>query len=67
MGSVYKIIEIVGSSEKSWEDAAKNAIEVAGKSIKDMRVGEVKELDVNIEDGKLTFRVKMRLSFKFIS
>ena len=66
MSSVYKIIEIVGSSEKSWEDAAKNAIEVAGKSIKDMRVGEVKELDVNIEDGKLTYRVKMRLSFKFI-
>jgi flavin-binding protein dodecin len=63
--SVYKVIEIIGASPKGWEDAAKNAIDTAGKSIKELRVAEVKELDINIDDGKMTYRVKMRLSFKF--
>ncbi len=63
--SVYKVIEIIGTSEKGWEEAAKNAIDTAQASLKDMRVGEVKELDISIEDGKLHFRTKMRVSFKY--
>lgn len=63
--SVYKFIELVGSSDKSWEDAVKAVIETASKSLRDLRVGEVKELDVKIEDGKITYRAKVRLSFKY--
>jgi hypothetical protein len=66
MESVYKIIEIIGSSEKSWEAAAKVAIDRASKTVKDLRVAEVKELDISIDDkGKMTYRAKMRLSFKY--
>jgi len=57
MGSVYKIIEIVGTSEKSWEDAARVALETASKTIKEIRIAEVKKLDVKMEkDNKLIFR-----------
>ena len=63
--SVYKVIEIIGASEKSWEEATKNAIEVASKSLKEMRVAEVKKLDVNIDEGKLTYRAKLSVSFKY--
>ncbi len=66
MNSVYKVIEIIGSSDKSWEDAAKNAIETTSKSLKELRVAEVEEMDINIDNGKLIYRVKMRLSFKFV-
>lgn len=66
MGSVYKVIEIIGSSETSWEDAARNAVETASKSIRDLRVAEVNELDLKIEDGKLIFRVKLNVSFKYL-
>ncbi len=66
MNSVYKVIEIIGTSEKSWEDAAKNAIETASKSLKEIRVAEVKELDISVEDGKMVHRVKLKLSFKFV-
>ncbi|OHD63113.1 MAG: transporter [Spirochaetes bacterium RBG_13_51_14] len=66
MNSVYKVIEIIGTSDKSWEDAAKNAIETASKSLKEIRVAEVKDMDISVEDGKLTYRVKLRLSFKFV-
>ncbi len=64
--SVYKIIELVGTSEKSWEDAVAHVVETAGKSLKDLRVAEVKEMDVKIEDGKVAlYRVKVSLSFKY--
>ena len=66
MGSIYKVIEIIGGSEKSWEDAAKKAVELAAKSLKEVRVAEVKELDMRIEGGKVVeYRVKLRVSFKY--
>ena len=66
MTSTYKIVEIIGTSEKSWDDAAKSGIEVASKSLKELRVAEVKEMDINIEGGKMIFRVKLNLSFKYV-
>ena len=68
VGSVYKIIEIVGTSEKSWEDAAKNALETAGKSLEDLRVAEVIKQDVTLENGKVSqYRVRLNISFKYHS
>lgn len=68
MGSVYKIVELVGSSEVSWEDAVKQAVATAGKTLRDLRVAEVSELDMKIEEGKVTaYRVKVKLSFKYQS
>jgi len=67
MGSVYKIIEIVGTSEKSWEDAARVAVETASKSIEEIRIAEVKKLGIKVEkDDRLTFRAKLDISFKYI-
>jgi flavin-binding protein dodecin len=66
MNTVYKVIEIIGTSEKSWEDAAKTAIETASKTLKEIRVAEVKDMDINIDGGKMTYRVKLRVSFKFV-
>jgi dodecin len=67
MSSIYKVIEIIGGSEKSWEDAAKKAVETAAKSLMEIRVAEVKELDMRVEDGKVVeYRVKMRVSFKYV-
>lgn len=64
--SVYKIIELVGTSEKSWEDAAKNAVESAGKKLKDLRIAEVVKLDMTVENGKVThFRSRINVSFKY--
>ncbi len=64
--SVYKIIEIVGTSTTSWEEAAKFAVETAAKSLEDLRVAEVVKQDVTIEDGKVTgYRVRLTISFKF--
>ncbi|MFH2058967.1 MAG: dodecin family protein [Pseudomonadota bacterium] len=64
--SVYKIIDLVGSSEKSWEDAATAAITRASKSVRDLRIAEVQKLDIKVEDGKRTaFRINLRLSFKY--
>jgi len=64
--STYKIIELVGSSEKSWEDAAKKAVETASKSLKDLRIAEITQLDVKIEKGKVTaYRARVKLSFKY--
>ncbi len=64
--SVYKIIEIVGASPKSWEDAAKVAVETASKTLEDLRVAEVVKQDVTIEKGKLTsYRVRLTVSFKY--
>ena len=66
--TVYKVIELVGSSDSSWEEAAKNAVELAGKSLKDLRVAEVKELDVKVENGNVVaYRAKLSLSFKYES
>ena len=66
MGSVYKVIELVGTSETSWEDAAKSAVETASKTLSDLRVAEVHELDMKIENGKVTaYRAKVKLSFKY--
>lgn len=65
--SVYKIIELVGSSKVSWEDAAKNAVEVASKSLKELRVAEIVKLDMTIEDDKVAlYRAKVNLSFKYL-
>jgi flavin-binding protein dodecin len=64
--SVYKVIELVGSSPTSWEDAAKSAVETAGKTLKELRIAEVTQLDVKIENGKVTaYRAKVNLSFKY--
>ncbi len=67
-GSVYKIIEVVGTSTESWEAAAKMAIETASKSLQDLRVAEVTKLDMKIEDGKVAaYRARVSLSFKYHS
>jgi len=64
--SVYKVIELVGVSTESWEKAAAAAVATASKSIKDLRVAEVSELDMKIEDGKVAgYRAKVRVSFKY--
>ncbi|UCH98661.1 MAG: dodecin domain-containing protein [Candidatus Aminicenantes bacterium] len=64
--SVYKVIELVGTSEKSWEDAAKTAVETAAKSLKDLRVAEIVKLDMKVENGKVVaYRAKVSLSFKY--
>lgn len=66
MESVYKIVELVGSSPTSWEDAAKAAVETAGKSLKNLRVAEIEKLDMKLEDGKVTaYRARVSLSFKY--
>jgi flavin-binding protein dodecin len=65
--SVYKIIELVGTSEVSWEEAARKAVETASKTLKDIRVAEVSELDLKIEDGKfVAYRAKVKISFKYL-
>jgi flavin-binding protein dodecin len=64
--SVYKIIELVGTSTESWEKAAVAAVEMAAKSLRDLRIAEVVELDVQLEDGKVrAYRAKVKVSFKF--
>jgi hypothetical protein len=64
--SAYKIIEIIGSSEKSWEEAARVAIARASRSLSELRIAEVVEQDIKIEDGKpASFRTRLRLSFKY--
>jgi flavin-binding protein dodecin len=64
--SVYKVVELVGSSEKSWEDAAKAAVETAGKSLKNLRIAEIDKLDMKVDNGKIqAFRARVKLSFKY--
>ena len=64
--SVYKIIDLVGTSTKSWEDAVNSVIRKANQSLRDLRIAEVKELDVKIEDGKIAaYRARVALSFKY--
>ncbi len=64
--TVYKVIELVGSSETSWDEAAKNAVEKAGKTLRDLRIAEVDKLDMKVENGKVTaYRARVKLSFKY--
>lgn len=64
--SVYKIIEVVGTSESSWEEAAKTAVETASKTLKDLRVAEITKCDLKIEDGKVkAYRTRVSVSFKY--
>ena len=65
MESVYKLVELIGASNKSWEEAARVAVNTASKTLRDLRVAEVKEMDIKIEEGELIFRVKMNVSFKY--
>jgi flavin-binding protein dodecin len=65
-GSIYKIIEVVGTSKNSWEEAAKNAVETAAKSLEDLRVAEIIKLDMTIDKGKVTaYRARVNISFKY--
>jgi dodecin len=64
--SVYRIVDVVGVSEKSWEDAGRRAVETAAGSLRDLRVAEVTQMDMKVEDGKVTaFRTRVALSFKY--
>jgi flavin-binding protein dodecin len=64
--AVYRVTEVIGTSTNSWEDAARNAVKVASKSLRDLRIAEIGKLDVKIEDGKITqFRARLALSFKY--
>ena len=63
--AVYKIIEIVGTSPQSWSNAADNALKTASKSLRDLRVAEVEMLDMKIDKGKIVYRAKLKVSFKF--
>lgn len=64
--STYQIVEIVGTSKTSWEEAAKTAVETAGKSLQDLRIAEVVKLDIVVEDGKVSkYRARMNLSFRY--
>ncbi len=66
--SVYKIIELIGTSSESWEKAAAAAVSLASKSLRDLRVAEVSQLDMTIEEGKVTaYRAKLKVSFKYES
>jgi dodecin len=63
---VYRVIDVIGSSATSWEDATKKAVETAGKSLRDLRVAEVTKLDVKVESGKVVaYRARVQLSFKY--
>lgn len=63
---VYRVIDVIGTSKNSWEDAAKNAVETASKSLRDLRVAEVTKMDTKVEDGKVVaYRTRMQLSFKY--
>lgn len=65
--SVYKIIELVGSSKTSWEDAAKKAVQTASKSLKELRVAEIVKLDMTIDEGKVAlYRARVSVSFKYL-
>ena len=64
--AVYRVTEVIGTSSSSWEDAARSAVKVAAKSLRDLRIAEITKLDVKIENGKITqFRARLALSFKY--
>ena len=63
---VYRVTEVIGTSSKSWEDAARNAVEAAARSLRDLRIAEVSKLDMKVEDGKVVaYRARVSLSFKY--
>ncbi len=65
--SIYKIIELVGTSETSWEEAAKNAVDMASNSLQELRVAEISAMDLKIEDGKVAaYRARVKVSFKYM-
>ena len=65
-GSVYKVIELIGTSSESWEKAAEAAVEMASKSLRDLRIAEIAQLDMHLEDGKIkAYRAKVKVSFKY--
>jgi flavin-binding protein dodecin len=65
--SIYKIIELVGTSEKSWEEAAKNAVDMASNSLQELRIAEISAMDLKIEDGKVAaYRARVKVSFKYM-
>ena len=65
-GSVYRIVDVVGVSTESWEDAARQAVQTASKSLRDLRIAEVVKMDVTVDDGKVSaFRTRLALSFKY--
>jgi len=64
--AVYKVVEVIGTSAKSWEDAARNAVETAAKTLRDLRIAEVVKMDMKVENGKVqAFRTRVLLSFKY--
>lgn len=64
--SIYRVTELIGTSENSWEDAAKTAVEAAGKSLKNLRIAEITKLDMKVEEGKvIAYRSRVALSFKY--
>ena len=64
--AVYRVTDVIGTSPNSWEEAARNAVKMASKSLRDLRIAEVTKLDVKVEDGKITqFRTRILLSFKY--
>ncbi|HTT17771.1 MAG TPA: dodecin family protein [Candidatus Sulfotelmatobacter sp.] len=64
--TVYKVVEVIGTSTQSWEDAAKNAVETAGRTLRDLRVAEVVKTDMTVKDGKVqAYRARVLLSFKY--
>jgi dodecin len=66
--TVYKLVEVIGTSTQSWEDAAKNAVETAAKTLRDLRIAEVVKMDMKVEDGKVrAYRTRVLLSFKYES
>ena len=66
--SIYKVVEVIGTSRKSWDEAAKNAVETASGTLRDLRVAEIVKLDMKVEDGKVqAYRARVALSFKYES
>jgi flavin-binding protein dodecin len=64
--SIYRVTEVIGTSAQSWEEAAKNAVETAARTVRDLRVGEVEKLDLTIEDGHVAlYRARVSISFKY--
>jgi len=64
--TVYKVTEVIGTSTKSWDDAAKNAVETAGRKLRDLRIAEIVKLDLKVENGKVrAYRARVQLSFKY--
>jgi flavin-binding protein dodecin len=64
--SVYKVVEVIGTSTKSWDEAAKNAVETAASTLRDLRIAEIVKLDMKVEDGKVqAYRARVMLSFKY--